>query len=376
MNATSLVVCGVSLASLFGCSASAGADGDGPNGSGASANGSTGAAPGTGATGSSNPGSGGSLILDPNEGSAGEPDVANGTCAQQNFILSSKPADVLLVLDRSKSMIEHTVPPAGATRWDAVVPALTSVIADTDASVSWGLKLFPEGEGSECAASSVTAAIPVEIAAGNAANVSAAIMAAMALGNGTPTGEAIKSAAAYLQSRAVSNQFMVLATDGDPSCPSGDAAEELAVSAISAALAAGFPTYVIGVLDPGADKSKFPILNEMAAAGGTARSDNPVADKFYQAYSQAELVNALRAVTGDVVSCVFEFDGRPPAPDNIAVKINGERVDQDKTRSEGWDYTSDANLGLELFGSACQRIKDTTDNQLDIIFGCEGQPIK
>ncbi len=372
MKAASVVVCAASVASLLGCSAGADSRGDSTDRGGAS----VGAAPGSGSGGSSNLGSGGSLNLGPDQGSAGEPDVANGECAQQSFVLSSKPADVLLVLDRSKSMIEHTVPPNGATRWGAVVPALTSVVSDTDASVAWGLKLFPEGEGSECIASSVTAAIPVEIAGGNAANISAAIMATQALGNGTPTGAAIAAGTAYLQSRGVGNQFMVLATDGDPSCPSGDAAEALAVSSISAALAAGFPTYVIGVLDPASDKGKFPVLNQMAEAGGTARSDNPVADKFYQAYSQEELVSALKAVTGEVVSCVFEFTGRPPAPDNIAVKINGERVEQDGTRSEGWAYTSDAYLALELFGSACQQVKATTENKVDIIFGCEGEPIK
>jgi hypothetical protein len=301
--------------------------------------------------------------------------VANGECKQQNFVIDSKPADVLLVLDRSASMIENNVP-TGETRWDAVVPSLTAVISETDASVSWGLKLFPEGEGAECVPDSVTDAIPAEIMPGNAATVNGIITSTMATGNGTPTGEAIKRAAAYLTSRGATNQFILLATDGDPSCPDGDAAaEQYAYDAISAAYAAGFPTYVIGVLDPVKDKSKFATLNQMAQLGGTSRSDNPVADKFFQAYSKDELTAAIKAVTGQVVSCVFEFDSKPPDVTNIAVKVNGERVDQDPNKAQGWEYTSDQYMGVELFGTACEQVK-TGSNNVDVIFGCKGEPLK
>jgi von Willebrand factor type A domain len=217
----------------------------------------------------------------------------------------------------------------------------------------------------------------VPIMPANAANVNAAITATMATGNGTPTGEAIKRAAAYLQGRGASNQYILLATDGDPSCPDGDeAAEQYAYDAISAAAAAGFKTYVIGVLDPVKDKSKFAILNRMAELGGTARSDNPVADKFFQVNSKEELSTAIKGVTGQVASCVFEFDKKPPATDNIAVKVNGVRITQDPTRSEGWEYTSTEYMGLELYGNACQQVKDATENKVDIIFGCRGEPIK
>jgi Mg-chelatase subunit ChlD len=323
-----------------------------------------------------NGGSGGSVSLHPEGGGGSTSSPIGKECARQNFVLSSKPADVLLVLDRSKSMIENTVPPDDETRWDAVVPALTAVISATDSVVSWGLKLFPEGEGSECSASSVTDAIPAQIMPLNAATVNGIIMQTEALGNGTPTGDAILKATTYLQGRGASNQFILLATDGDPSCPDGDDdAEEHAISAITAAKVAGFPTYVIGVLDPMEDEGKFPTLNAMAEAGGTALSDDPMAPKFFQAQSQVELSNALKAVTGQVVSCVFEFTKRPPNEKNIGVQINGMWIEQDPSRAEGWEYTSDQFLGLELFGNACQQVKAATANQLDIIFGCD-EPVR
>lgn len=372
----SVILGAMSLALSFACSAGSGdgnGEGNGPSNPGSGA---TSSAAGSSSVGGLNVGTGGTITIEPGGGTGGTPDVANGECAQQNFVLSSKPADVLLVLDRSKSMIEHTVPPDDKTRWDAVVGGLTQVITATDAAVSWGLKLFPEGEGSECSSGSVTDAVPAPIMPGNAKTVNGIIASTMAVGNGTPTGDAIKKATAYLQGRKVTNQFIVLATDGQPSCPSGsDAALQYAVDAITAAKTAGFPTYVIGVVDP-ADKSTPPRLNAMADAGGTSRSDNPIGDKFYQAYSQDELTMALKAVTGQVVSCVFEFDKKPPDENNIAVKINGQRVEQDPTKAQGWDYVDNQYLALELHGDACQQVKDATENKVDIIFGCKGVPIR
>jgi hypothetical protein len=361
------------LACMLACSANSG-EGAKTEGNGATS--STGATSSIGAQPNlGNGGTAGSVSLNP-DGNGGTSSPIGKECARQDFTLYSKPADVLLVLDRSKSMIEHNVPPENKTRWDAVVPAVTAVINETNSVVSWGLKLFPEGEASECSASSVTDALPAQIMPMNAATVNGIIMQTQALGNGTPTGDAILKATTYLQGRGVANQFILLATDGDPSCPDGDeAAEQHAIAAIAAAKAAGFPTYVIGVLDPVADKSKFPTLNAMAEAGGTALSDNPIAPKFFQAYSQVELTNALKAVTGQVVSCVFEFEKRPPNEKNIGVQINGQWIEQDPSRAEGWEYTSDQFLGLELFGDACRQVKDATQNQLAIIFGCD-EPVR
>lgn len=226
----SVVSGALSLASMLACSANSGSEGSRTDGRGAAS--STGATASNGASPSLS--TGGGFSVDPNQGTAGGPDVQNGECAQQNFLLSSAPADVLLVLDRSKSMIEHDVEP-GVNRWQAVVPALNQVVTGTDASVSWGLKMFPEGEGSECIATSVTAKIDSEIAPGNGATVTGIINATDALGNGTPTGEAILQGTAYLQKRGAANgrQFILLATDGVPSCPGGgDVARAYAVDAV------------------------------------------------------------------------------------------------------------------------------------------------
>ena len=79
--------------------------------------------------------------LDGGSGGAGGPPAACRCSTSKR-----KPAEILLLLDRSKSMIEDTTSDGVTQKWNAVLPALKQVIMDTDAAVSWGLKMFPEGD--------------------------------------------------------------------------------------------------------------------------------------------------------------------------------------------------------------------------------------
>ena len=113
------------------------------------------------------------------------------TCGLQNFDLKRKPAEILLVLDRSKSMIEDTVADGVTKKWDAVAARRSRRSSWTPTrSVSWGLKVFPEGEDSACVAASVTNNVVVPMAPMNAAAVVAAHQRPRRpAGNGTPTGD-------------------------------------------------------------------------------------------------------------------------------------------------------------------------------------------
>jgi Mg-chelatase subunit ChlD len=418
---------------LLGCSSSAppeatGGTGAGANGAtgatggstgsgGASASGGSGAAPsaGSGATGGSQAGSsavagsagtqangaGGTGATTASGGAAGSvsmgvpsgiggftvtlpPGVGTGgetSCGVQSFVRDRKPAEVILVLDRSASMQD---PPEGATtqKWDIVEPAVTGIIETTNASISWGLKLYPESQDTDaCAAETIVPLIHVPVAANNATNVVGAVIATDPEGDGTPTGDAIKFAAAHLTELSATSdnpKFILLATDGDPSCPEGDSAIAYAVDNISAALTSGFPTFVIGV--DTSKESSIERLNAMAMAGGRPRppeSTNPLAPNtaFYLASTQAELTEALQAITGELASCIFTLNPPPPVPDNIAVDFNGVRADRDPTRMNGWEYTTPDHTSLEVYGTWCERIKNEAMNQVEIKYGCPNVPI-
>jgi hypothetical protein len=345
--------------------------------------GTTGGSNGSGGSSSSTGGSSSSAGKASTGGAPGGIDIGGGTaggeqnCGFQNFNLKREPADVLLVLDRSGSMDD---PPDGATdtttKWNLVVPAVTEVITGTDTSVAWGMKSYPEGEGAECIAGSVTAKIDVEIAAVNAAAVNLAIMNTTPKGNGTPTGDAVKQAVTYMKTVMNTHpKFLLLATDGEPSCAGttkdSTEARAFAVQAVTDALAAGLPTYVVGVATT--KTSATTALNAMATAGGKPRADaNPLATRYYLANTKDELVMSLKTITGEVnKSCVFALNPPPPAPNFIAVKVAGEPVTRDPDMGAGWEYTSSDFTSLEVFGAACDAIKSDAD-KVEIIYGCEG----
>src|SRR6478609_676766 len=325
-------------------------------------------------------GSGNSLNVGP-EMRPGAGAMMNGPAARQDVKLSRQPAEILLLLDRSGSMKEKPSGSSGSdSKWDLVVPAVNEVVTATNASISWGLKAFPEGEGKECIADSVTSAVPVTIAPDHAAAVTAQVMALTPEGNGTPTGAAVDAAVNYLKSLTDPNpKFILLATDGEPSCGSTSGgstnARTYAVQAVADAASAGIKTVVVGVATT--KSSATQALNDMAIAGQMPQdSTDPSAPKYYLASTKDELVRALTQITGQVSNCVFDLTSKPPDPSNIAVEVDGQRAPQDTTHSNGWDYIGSDYSQVEVFGTWCESIKAATANSVNFVLGCPGEVIQ
>src|SRR5262249_39397413 len=155
-----------------------------------------------------------------------------------------------LLLDRSKSMIEDLTSDGVTLKWNAIIPALKQVIRDTDSSVEWGLKVFPETESAtDCIAGSVTSAVVVPVGPMNATAINSVIedpsnLATKPNGSGTPTGDAVTAAWDYLKGLPSTNpKYILLATDGSPSCvgttkTSGETARAYAYPLVMAAATA------------------------------------------------------------------------------------------------------------------------------------------
>jgi hypothetical protein len=303
-------------------------------------------------------------------GSGGAPE-----CGRQDFNIAPVPVDMLLVLDRSASMEDD--PSGGSStpsKWEILVPALQQAITSTNTVISWGLKAFPEGEkAGSCTTASSPVHILVPIAPNNAATVSQAISGLTDHGDGTPTGDAINNAVAYLKTVPDQNaKYLLLATDGDPSCPSSNAAQ-LAVDAVTAAAAAGYKTFVIGVA---AKASSIKNLNNLAVAGlEPVMSPDPTASKFYLASDQATLVAALQSITGAAATCVLPLSSVPPAPDHVRVDVGGMTITKDPTNQNGWDYTGPDMMTIQLFGAACDQVKSSGVSTVQVTFGCKNDPV-
>jgi hypothetical protein len=364
--------------------------------------GGTGAALGGGGT-TGSAGTGGVLIT----GMAGVISIGGAggaggqSCGLQKFDVERKPAEILLLLDRSKSMIEDTTSDGVTLKWNAVIPALKQVVMDTNAAVSWGLKVFPEGEGTECVAGSVTSNVVVPVAPMNAAAVVAGIDATMPQGNGTPTGDAVTAAFNYLGTLTSTNpKYILLATDGAPSCAGTtkdtSTARTFAVSQVTAAAGATPPiyTFVVGVATN--SNTEQSTLNSLADAGGRPRPG--LLTHFYLGNTQTELTAALATITGQAATCTFPLNPPPPVM-NDATKlgmyfpptgtpmtctastdcggglscVSGlcmTKVPYDGAMGNGWAYTDANDTAVQAYGSWCDMIKASGANTVQVIYGC------
>ena len=293
-------------------------------------------------------------------------------CGLVHSSLERQPPDVLILLDRSGSMGDQVIPPGydvgmfvlclllkncppTMSKWEAMTSALETSVTAGAASVNYGLKLFPEDDNCGVADG---AAVPV--AADNARAINDKL-AGTAPGGATPTTTALASAGRYLSKLGGPNpRFVLLATDGEPSC-GGDAAA--ASAAVSNLAAAGIPVYVIGIATQGmADAA----LSAMAMAGGRPRNATP---PYYPVQTAADLSATLSAIGGQIASCSFAVRRPdPPAdPSNVAVKANGARVP--KSETDGWRYGPDM-ASIELTGTWCDRIQSGEISDLEASFAC------
>ena len=363
--ATAALACGNPQVSNNGNGSGNGAGGSG-NGSGGSSGSGRGGSNGGGGSGVGVPGF---ELPDASNAPSKPGNTPDASCGFQDYMLERRPAEMLLILDRSGSMREPANLLTLTSKWDETVPALNETIMKTAPTVSWGMKMFPVGQLS-C---TTTDGVDVPIAANNAMPMLAAIAGTTPLGNGTPTRYAIQKAVAHLKATPTNTpRYIVLATDGEPNCADGLTNALVdpdgAVEAIRMAATEGFKTYVIGIATQFGDANMT--LNRMAEAGGEPRVGDP---RYYPVASRQELVNALSLITGKVADCVFPLSKLPPSPSDVAVDVNGMRVTRDQTKMNGWDYTAN-NMAIQIHGPACEAIKNA-NAQVKITFGCPGVEI-
>jgi hypothetical protein len=276
--------------------------------------------------------------------------------------------------------------PSGSTtsKWQILVPSLEPVVTATQASISWGLKTFPEAytDGMSDCAGGITTAIDVQVAPMDGTTMNNTINATTPNGNGTPTADAITAAANYLAKLTDTNpKYLLLGTDGEPDCvgttKDSSGGDTAAVTAVTNALKAGFPTFVVGI---GTTKATaISELNLLAQAGGEAiPSTNPLANHFYQAdlgKDPTELTSALQAITGQISTCLFPLSPPPPVLNDdtkVGVYLGSQmtKIPYDPGKTNGWAYTDANDTAIEVYGSWCQMIQTAGAGNVQIIFGC------
>jgi hypothetical protein len=320
-------------------------------------------------------------------GNIGNPMGADGgftACASDTLEGKTQPLHIILSLDISGSMCEPVE--GGGTRncaspvskWQQTRTALKAFFASADSKDSLASVMPWPAVGTQCNVNP-TPITPADVPLPDTGNtLDTALNGQTPNNGGTPTSQAINAAVAHAQALKASltdngNVVVILATDGEPAfCGTG---LPEAVNAATAAKAAGYAPYVIGV-GPSLNN-----LNQIAAAAGTN-----MGKAFLVAANVSTSLNmALAEIKKKSLSCTLQI----PVPKsgtinfkkvNLTFKPTGgtERVlaqSQDCSNPDGWKYTPDANAptGIELCSGACGTIRAADTGALNVVLGCDTQ---
>lgn len=325
-------------------------------------------------------------------------------CVAEPIELDRARAEVIFVIDRSTSMQWELIGtpgvPGDPSRWELLRDALEGALDGVDHLLEVGGKFFPQevvpedGPDVSCLVEEGLELRPRE---NNAANLLRFFRTTSPEG-GTPTASALIEVHAHLESETPSDipRFVVLATDGGPNCNLDFSPDEECVctgpdeycsegvggtfncldsnrtlSVINdIATDLGVPVFVIGIDDPSRpDLADF--LDEMAIAGLRPRPE-PAERRFYSVQRPGELDQALEIVTESIALCVFYVEDTGIAADpRTEIILDGELIDHDPSRSEGWDWTDEERGEITLFGEVCDQV-NLPGSRIEARLGCEG----
>jgi hypothetical protein len=313
-------------------------------------------------------------------------DVPTG-CGEFPFNVSSEPADLMLVVDRSLSMEDDI--PGGGTKWEAMLAAVDGVTHALETSIHFGLASYAAEGGDLCA--------PGDVILDPAPNNADAIVNRLTrdgTGGATPTAASLENVGDYFQVPRAGHEdhspAILLATDGAPNCNDaldgssctcttggggggGDCGggqfclDDMHTYSVIEAIAGGdpsVPVYVIGL--PGTE-AYADVLSEMARRGATARAGDPA---YYAAGDRAALETALTEIASGFVGCVFSMDVAPANPRQVRILLDGMEVMHTDDRSEGWAYTNPENTVFELFGTPCDVLTDGNPHTVTAEYAC------
>jgi hypothetical protein len=285
-------------------------------------------------------------------------------CQVRDQDLRRFPAELTVLLDRSSSM-RRPLPGSSATLWQELTAALDETVAGTEGLVRWGLKTFPTTSGCD-----VSDGVEVAVDTGDVGPLRAFLRMTgpSEIPGGTPAQAAIERVTQHLAARRSQKlQYLVLATDGAPSCVNGSQSGN-AVGATEQALLdaakVGLRTFVVGIAI--ADSREHEALNRMAVAGGEPRGGTT---RYISAASRRELAAALGPIVS-FVSCSLPL---PPArPDaSVIVVLDGEEVPESTT--DGWSV-NESRGAVTLSGSWCARVRERRVERLTLKVGCDEAP--
>ncbi len=328
----------------------------------------------------------------------GEPSDDDGpgsgppSCGGQSVQLSIHPPQVVLLLDKSGSMVQnlwdHDRDPGTqqVTRWNSLFHVVETTVHDVEDGVDLGMVLFPsvELEDEDSATACIVDPLPqAAVAPANADTLVDALPGpdATDLFGGTPVSGGLAVVLEHLaEIEDGRTQAVVLVTDGAANCMTGTEGaavfteyDENLRPMVADAHAAGVSTYVVGV-DIEDELGFYPVanpyerLNELALAGGVPREGQ---ESFYNAVDEAQLTAALGAI-GAQLGCTITLDTPAEYSTQVRVMVGGEEIPQvlECQGGDGWRYGQDhaPYTSIELCETACAEAHG--EAQIDLDYAC------
>lgn len=289
---------------------------------------------------------------------------------------------VIVSLDRSMSMRTRF---GDTTRLAAAQQGLKSIVKPYQETVLFGYEDFPGDQG-KCGADGCCAS-PVEVFPGP--NTASAIEHAMSCdgpGPGSmdgcaqtsdqsPSFDALRRCREVydlLENIAGKSRYVLLITDGDPSCSSrtlNPSPCERAVAEVAKLATAGVKTLIVGVSD---DVGSTTCLDRMAQAGGGPKTAAPY---YFPASDPAALKQQLAAMLITITSqaCHVTLRTSPSDPGKVAISYDGLPVPRDSAHREGWDFDAGSQTKITFYGNWCSRVM-TSGDALEVTEPCANCP--
>jgi hypothetical protein len=319
----------------------------------------------------------------------------SGACEVVQLVTEPVIPEMMIVLDRSGSMTD-------GGRWVPSVAAVRRVTQELQTKIHFGLALFPDPDAAmasgpvvnnitDCftmpnpqmcieefnsrnddAAACAPGKVFVPVAQNSAAMIASVLDKAMPFG-GTPTSDTLQQILmSYGSTEPAPDakphpKFVLLVTDGMPTCPAGHGSEttqpdiDASNSAVEALAANSVKTYVIGYDTTGPNNTMLSsVLDGFAQRGGTG-------DMMHRSVEDEQsLLDELTRITFAIASCSFQLNSPPERADHVLVRLDGQQVNLDQP--DGFALVGDRTV--ELRGQSCARYREG-NHLLDAQVLCE-----